>query len=50
MSLKASNDLKAEGLNAEIKASAQIKVKGEAGAEYASGGNTSVKGSVVNIN
>jgi Rhs element Vgr protein len=50
MSVKASNDLKAEGLNTEVKAGAQIKVKGEAGAEYSSGGNTNVKGAIVNIN
>jgi Rhs element Vgr protein len=48
--VKASKDFKAEGTNAELKASAQMKVKGDAGAEYASGGTTAVKGSMVNIN
>ncbi len=48
--LKASNDVKAEGLNAEVKASAQMKMKGEASAEFSSGGNTNLKGALVNIN
>ena len=50
LSLKAANELKAEGMNTEVKASAQMKVKGDASAEYSSGGNTAVKGAIVNIN
>ena len=48
--LKAANDLKAEGVNVNIKASAQAKVEGSSGAELSSGGSTTVKGSVVQIN
>jgi Rhs element Vgr protein len=48
--LKASNDIKAEGVNINIKGSAQTKVEGSAGAEISSGGTTNVKGSIVNIN
>ena len=48
--IKASGDIKAEGVNAQMKASAELKMKGDASAEYASGGTTSVKGSMVNIN
>lgn len=48
--LKATKDIKAEGVNIEIKGSAQAKVEGSAGAEVSSGGATNVKGSIVNIN
>ena len=48
--IKASGDIKAEGVNAQIKASAELKLKGDSSAEYASGGTTNVKGSMVNIN
>lgn len=48
--LKASSDVKGEGVNINLKASAQIKVEGSAGAEVSSGGNTVIKGSVVQIN
>lgn len=48
--LKASNDIKAEGVNINIKGSAQTKVEGSSGAEVSSGGTTNVKGSIVNIN
>jgi len=48
--IKASKDLKAEAMKAEIKASTEMKIKGEMSAEYASGGNTNVKGAIVNIN
>ena len=48
--LKASNDVKVEGSNAEVKASTQMKMKGEASAEFSSGGNTNPKGAIVNIN
>ncbi len=48
--IKASNDLKAEGMAADFKASTEMKIKGDVSAEYASGGTTSLKGSMVNIN
>ena len=48
--IKASKDLKAEAMKTEIKASTEMKIKGEISAEYASGGNTNVKGAIVNIN
>ncbi|HEY9046128.1 MAG TPA: type VI secretion system tip protein VgrG [Ohtaekwangia sp.] len=48
--LKAAKDMKAEGLNTEVKASAQMKMKGDASAEFSSGGNTNLKGAIVNIN
>jgi Rhs element Vgr protein len=49
-SIKASGDFKAEGVGVSIKGSGEVKVKGESSAEYSSGGATTVKGSVVNIN
>lgn len=48
--LKAAKDLKADGVNINIKGSAQSKVEGGSGAELSSGGSTTVKGSVVQIN
>lgn len=48
--LKASGDVKIEGTNIEIKASAQFKSEGGAGAELSSSGSTAVKGSLVQIN
>lgn len=48
--LKASGDIKIEGTNVEIKASAQLKSEGSAGAELSSSGSTVVKGSIVQIN
>jgi Rhs element Vgr protein len=48
--IKASGDLKAEGVNAGIKASVSMKAEGSAGAELSSGGSTVVKGSMVHIN
>jgi Rhs element Vgr protein len=48
--LKATKDIKAEGVNVEIKGSAQAKVNGSAGAEFSSGGSTTLKGSIVQIN
>jgi hypothetical protein len=50
LTIKAAKELKAEGMNAEVKASAQMKVKGDASAEYSSGGMTALKGATVNIN
>lgn len=49
--MKAQKDIKAEASsNVNVKASAQTKVEGSAGAEFSSGGNTVVKGSMVQIN
>jgi Rhs element Vgr protein len=48
--LKASGDVKAEGINMNMKGSAQTKVEGGAGAEFSSGATTKVKGSIVQIN
>jgi len=48
--MKATGDIKAEGVNINIKGSAQTKVEGGSGAEVSSGGTTNVKGSMVNIN
>lgn len=48
--LKASGDVKIEGVNIEIKASAQLKADGGAGSEFTSSGSTTVKGSIVQIN
>ncbi len=50
LSLKASNDFSTQGVNASIQGSAQTTVKGGSGAELSSGGNTAVKGSIVQIN
>ncbi len=48
--IKVSNDLKTESLNTEMKASTELKMKGDMSAEYASGGTTNLKGAMVNIN
>jgi Rhs element Vgr protein len=48
--LKAANDIKAEGVNINMKGSAQTKVEGSAGAELSSGATTTVKGSTVMLN
>jgi uncharacterized protein involved in type VI secretion and phage assembly len=48
--MKAATDVKAEGVNVNIKGSAQTKVEGSGGAEVSSGGNTVVRGSIVQIN
>ena len=51
INIKASTDLKMEaGTNAELKASAQLKAEGSAGAELKAGGNTVIKGAIVQIN
>lgn len=47
---KATADLKQEGVNVTIKGSAQLKLEGGSTAELTSSGNTTVKGSMVNIN
>lgn len=48
--LKASGDVKVEGVNIESKASANYKAEGSAGGELSSGGSTVIKGSMVQIN
>lgn len=48
--LKASGDVKVEGVNVEQKASAQYKAEGSAGAELTTSAVAKVKGSVVQIN
>lgn len=48
--IKATGDVTAEGVNVNIKGSAQAKLEGSGGAELSSGGTTKVKGSLVNIN
>ena len=48
--LKAANDIKSEGVNVNIKGSAQAKVEGGSGAELSSGATTTVKGSTVMLN
>jgi hypothetical protein len=48
--LKATGDIKAEGVNMNLKGSAQTKLEGGSGAEVSSGGTTNVKGSMVQIN
>ncbi len=50
ITLKATGDVKIEGVNVEISASAQFKGEGSAGSEISSGGNTTIKGSMVQIN
>lgn len=48
--LKASGDVSLEGTNIEIKATAEFKAEGSAGAEVSSGGMTAISGSLVQIN
>lgn len=48
--IKATKDLSLEGMNVNIKASAQLKAEGSAGAEISSSASTVVKGSIVQIN
>jgi Rhs element Vgr protein len=45
-----SGDIKAEGTNMTVKGSGQTKIEGGSGAEFKSGGSTTVKGSMVQIN
>jgi uncharacterized protein involved in type VI secretion and phage assembly len=47
---KASADIKAEGVNVNVKGSGNTKVEGGSGAEISSGGSTKVSGSMVQIN
>lgn len=48
--VKASGDVKHEGVNVETSASAQFKAAGSAGTEVSSSGTTTIKGSLVQIN
>ena len=48
--LKATADIKVEGVNLGVKGSGQAKIEGSGGAELSSGGSTTVKGSMVQIN
>src|SRR6185436_4409101 len=48
--LKATGDVKFEGVNAEGKASASMKMQGSSSAEFSSSGSCTVKGSTVMIN
>ncbi len=48
--LKATGDVKIEGMNVSIAANAQFKAEGSAGAEVSASGTTVIKGSVVQIN
>jgi hypothetical protein len=48
--LAATGDVKIEGTNIELKASATVKAEGSGGAELTSSASTVVKGSVVQIN
>lgn len=50
INIKASGDVNIEGINVNVAANANLKVEGGAGAELSSGGNTVVKGSIVQIN
>ncbi|OXB06246.1 type VI secretion system tip protein VgrG [Flavobacterium pectinovorum] len=48
--IKATGDVKIEGTNVSISASAQLKAEGSAGAELSSGATAILKGSIVQIN
>ncbi len=48
--IKAQQDLKLSGLNAEIKAQVSMKVEGAASTDVKSGGSLTVKGAIVQIN
>ena len=48
--IRASGDLKAEGVNLEMKAKAQFKASGSAGVEVSSSATAVLKGSLVQIN
>ena len=50
INIKAGGDLNLEGTNITIKASAQLKGEGSAGAEISSSGTAVLKGSLVQIN
>ncbi len=48
--VKAKTDLKAKGMNAEVKADVGVKIQGSATAELSASGQTTVKGGMVMIN
>jgi uncharacterized protein involved in type VI secretion and phage assembly len=48
--LKATGDIKAEGVNMNVKGSGQAKIEGGGGAELSSGATTTVKGSTLMLN
>lgn len=48
--LKATGDVKIEGVNATIESQAQLTAKGQTGAEVSSSGVTTIKGSLVQVN
>ncbi|MBN2486385.1 MAG: type VI secretion system tip protein VgrG [Bacteroidales bacterium] len=50
VNITASGDINLEGTNINVKASAQLKSEGSAGAEVSSSGQTVVKGSIVMLN
>jgi len=50
LTLKASGDVSLEGVNVNVKASAQLKAEGSAGAEVSSSATAVLKGSLVQIN
>lgn len=50
VSIKASGDVKVEGANVEASAQAQFKAEGSGGVEVSSSANTTIKGSLVQIN
>jgi Rhs element Vgr protein len=50
LGMKASTDFKAEALNASLKGSTQLTAQGGSSAEFSSGGNTALKGAMVQIN
>lgn len=50
LALKAKTDLKADAVNAELKASASLKAQGSASGEISSSGTLTVKGAMVMIN
>ena len=50
VTIKAGGDVKVSGTNIELSASAEAKVDGGSGSTLSSGGSTTVKGSIVQIN
>ena len=50
LTLKAAQDVSIEGTNVNIKANAQLVAQGSASAEVSAGGNTVIKGGLVQIN
>lgn len=50
LKIKATGDIKVEGINVELSADAQFKASGSGGSEVSSSAVTNVKGSMVNIN